>query len=51
MAFIKAQKIQKYSNGKIISGSAAIIDTIYGDFGIYHAKHSVREKLGKVLLV
>ena len=51
MAFIKAQKIQKDSNGKIISGSAAIIDTIYGDFGTYHAKHSVREKLGKVLFL
>lgn len=51
MAFIKAQKIQKDSDGKIISGSAAIVDTIYGDFGSYHAKHSVREKLGKVLFL
>lgn len=29
MAFIKAQKIVRDNSGKIISGSAAIVDTIY----------------------
>lgn len=49
MPFIKAQKVIYDENGKISSGSAAIVDTYYGDFGTYHAKHTVREKLGKVL--
>ena len=49
MAFIKAQKVIYDENGKISSGSAAIVDTYYGNFGNYHAKHTVREKLGKVL--
>ena len=49
MAFIKAQKLTYNDTGRITGGSAAIVDTIYGDFGSYHAKHSVREKLGKVL--
>lgn len=49
MAFIKAQKLIYDENGKISSGSAAIVDTHYGDFGTYHAKHTVRERLGKVL--
>ena len=51
MAFIKAQKVRKDSDGKIISGSAAIVDTVYGHFGSYHSKHVVREKLGKVLFL
>lgn len=49
MAFIKSQKLIRGDNGTIISGSASIIDTIYGNFGSYHAKHTVREKLGKVI--
>ena len=49
MAFIKPQKLVRDGNGNIVSGSAAIIDTKYGDFGSYHAKHIVRERLGKVL--
>lgn len=51
MAFIKAQKVRKDSDGKMISGSAAIVDTVYGHFGSYHSKHVVREKLGKVLFL
>lgn len=51
MAFIKAQKLTYDSAGRITGGSAAIVDTIYGDFGSYHAKHTVREKLGKVLFL
>ena len=49
MAFIKSQKLVRNDSGTIISGSAAIVDTVYGNFGSYHAKHSVRERLGKVL--
>lgn len=51
MAFIKAQKIRKDESGKIISGSAAIVDTVYGHYGSYHSKQTVREKLGKVLFL
>lgn len=49
MAFIKVQKLELDSNGSVISGSASIVDTYYGHFGSYHAKHKVREKLGKVI--
>ncbi len=49
MAFIKAQKLTYNEEGKIQSGSAAIVDTQYGNYGTYHAKHTIREKLGKVL--
>ena len=49
MAFIKTQKIVRNESGTIISGSASIIDTKYGNYGTYHAKHSVRERLGKVI--
>lgn len=49
MAFIKSQKIVRDVSGNITSGSAAIVDTKYGDFGSYHAKHTVRERLGRVI--
>ena len=49
MAFIKAQKLVYDEEGQIVSGSASIVDTQYGNYGTYHAKHTVREKLGKVL--
>ncbi len=49
MAFIKVQKLVRDEDGNITSGSAAIVETQYGNFGTYHAKHSVRERLGKVL--
>lgn len=51
MAFIKTQKLVRDENGTIISGSASIVDTKYGNYGSYHAKHSVREKLGKVIWI
>ncbi len=50
MAFIKIQKL-KYKNNSIVSGSASICDTIYGKFGTYHAKHTVRENLGKIIFL
>ena len=49
MAFIKVQKLVRDEKGNIVSGSAAVMDTIYGSFGSYHAKHTVRERLGKVI--
>lgn len=47
MAFIKVQKLVINDDGTIASGSAAICDTIYGNFGSYHAKHRVRGAFGK----
>lgn len=50
MASIKAQKIRYDDEGRIISGSAAIIDTIYVSTGQKdHSRKETREKLGKVL--
>lgn len=49
MAFIKTQKIIRDETGKIISGSAAIVDAVYVHTGgKSHSKQLVREKLGKV---
>lgn len=48
MAFIKVQKLVR-DGAKIISGSAAIVDTQYVAGSKYHAKHSVIERLGKIL--
>ncbi len=50
MAFIKTQKIVRDDFGKII-GSVSIVDTIYGNFGTYHAKHKIRERLGRVIFL
>ncbi len=50
MAFIKAQKVIRDEDGMIISGSASIVDTAYVSTGSKnHSRHTVREKLGKVL--
>lgn len=49
MAFIKVQRLVRGAAGEVISGSAAIVETRYVKSGKYHARHSVREKLGKVL--
>ena len=49
MAFIKSQKLIRDEKGNITGGSAAIVDTQYGNFGSYHAKHTVRERLGKII--
>ncbi len=50
MAFIKAQKIVRDKNNIIVSGSAAVVDSVYVRNGQKnHCKHEVREKLGKVL--
>ena len=50
MSFIKAQKVVRDSSGTIISGSAAIVDTVYVRTGTKnHSKQVVREKLGKII--
>ena len=51
MGFIRWRKIKYDNDGKIVSGSAAIIDVKYipGDVA-YHAKQKTREKLGKVII-
>ena len=50
MAFIKPQKIVRDDQGRIISGSASIVDTVYVPTGRNaHSKQQVREKLGRVL--
>ncbi len=52
MSFIKAQKIVRNADGHIISGSAAIVDSVYVKTGRKnHSKHVVREKLGRVLFL
>ena len=50
MPFIKAQKLRYDEEGRITSGSASIIDTVYVQTGRRdHSSQVVREKLGKVL--
>ena len=50
MAFIKAQKIVRDDSGAVISGSAAVVDSVYVKTGSNsHSRQEVREKLGRVL--
>ena len=50
MAFIKAQKIVYDDSGRIISGSASVVDAVYvRTGGSAHSRQQVREKLGRVL--
>lgn len=50
MSFIKTQKVIRDKNNVIVSGSAAVVDTVYiGTGQANHSKHEVREKLGRVL--
>lgn len=50
MPFIKAQKLRYDEEGRVVSGSASIIDTVYVQTGRKdHSSQVVREKLGKVL--
>lgn len=50
MAFIKAQKIIRDESGNVISGSAAVVDSVYVKTGSKsHSRQVVREKLGRVL--
>lgn len=50
MSFIKVQKLVRNEAGTILSGSAAIVDTVYVKTGNKnHSKQVVRERLGKVI--
>lgn len=49
MPFIKIQKLKYDENGKIESGSASIVDTIYVPGRSAHSKQSIRERLGKII--
>lgn len=51
MAFIKTQRIVRDETGVIISGSAAVVDTVYVRGERYHSKQEVRERLGKVIFL
>ena len=51
MSFIKVQKLVLSEDGKVLSGSAAIVDTIYDSSVKGRSRHKVREKLGKVVTV
>ena len=50
MAFIKAQKLVRDDSGSVISGSAAVVDSVYVKTGTKsHSRQEVREKLGRIL--
>jgi len=50
MAFIRAQRIIRDDNGRIISGSATVRSSVYVKTGTnQHSKQVLREKLGKVI--
>ena len=50
MDFINAQKIVRDDSGRIISGSASVVDAVYVPTGgSAHSRQQVREKLGRVL--
>ena len=51
MSFIKVQKLVLSEDGKVLSGSAAIVDTVYDSSVKGRSRHKVREKLGKVVTV
>lgn len=48
MSFLKIQKLVR-DQGKVVGGSASLVDTEYVPGAKYHAKHKVLERLGKVL--
>ena len=49
MPYIKAQKVKRDSEGRVVSGSAAIIDARYVPGEGHHVVRTVRERLGKVV--
>lgn len=51
IAFIKVQKLARDEDGRIIIGSASIIDTVYHPTRAGHPAHSTREQLGKVISI
>ena len=49
MAFIKVQKLVLSEDGNVVSGSAAVVDTVYDSSVKGRSRHRVRERLGKVI--
>lgn len=49
MPFIKAQKVVRDKSGRVVSGSASVVDTEYVAGTKYHSRQRVRERLGKVV--
>lgn len=49
MAFIKVQKLVRNEHGEVLSGSAAIMDTVYTPGSHNFSKHRVIESLGKAV--
>ena len=45
MAFIKVQKLVLSEDGNVVSGSAAVVDTVYDSSVKGRSRHRVREKL------
>lgn len=51
MAFIKVQKLVLSEDGNVVSGSAAVVDTVYDSSVKGRSRHRVRERLGKVISI
>ncbi|MDI9469364.1 MAG: hypothetical protein QM296_04065 [Bacillota bacterium] len=49
MSFIKVQKLVRDESGRIVSGSAAIVESRYVKGAKYHSKQVVVERLGSVI--
>lgn len=49
MAFIKVQKLVLDEDGRVKSGSAAIVETAYDSTYSGKSRHRVRERLGKII--
>lgn len=49
MPWIRIQGLKTDNKGKIIAGTATIVDTEYVSGGKYHSRQSTREKLGRPL--
>ncbi len=49
MAFIRVQNLKRDEQGRVLSGSASIVDTSYVSGARYHSRQTVRESLGRVV--
>lgn len=51
MPWIRLQGMKKDANGRIIAGTATIVDTVYVQGKEHHSKQVTREKLGRPLVL
>lgn len=49
MAFIKAQKVVRDGSGRVVGGSASVVDVSYVRGAKHHSSQTVRERLGRVV--